>query len=112
MNRTSFVFLAVCLLQTQLDKSTSVCHTAGCVSAAADVLKFMDATIDPCDDFYDFACGKFLSDTMLTDDKVSTDTFSIARDKMQSQLLRLIDSPVEPNELEYSQIEFSLFLLD
>lgn len=89
----------------QSDKSTSVCHTAGCVSAAADVLKFIDASIDPCDDFYDFSCGKFLSDTTLTDDKVSVDTFSIARDQMQSQLLRLIDSPVEPTDLRWCDLD-------
>lgn len=68
--------------------------------AAADVLQFIDETIEPCDDFYDFACGKFLTDTMLTDEKVSVDTFSVARDKMQTQLHRLVDSPAEPNELE------------
>lgn len=78
-----------------------MCHTAGCVTAAADVLRFMDASIDPCNDFYDFACGKFLNDTTLTDERVSIDTFSIASDKMQSQLLRIIDSPVEPDDLEY-----------
>lgn len=77
-----------------------MCHTAGCVSAAADVLRFIDQSIDPCNDFYDFACGKFISDTTLTDEKVSIDSFSIASDKMQSQLLRLIDSPVEPDDLE------------
>lgn len=84
-----------------LDKATNVCHTAGCVSAAADMLRFIDEKIDPCDDFYDFACGKFLSETTLTDEKVSVDTFSIARDIMQSQLLRLIDSPIEPDDLQY-----------
>lgn len=78
-----------------------MCHTAGCVSAASDVLRFIDESIQPCDDFYDFSCGKFLSETTLTDEKVSVDTFSIARDKMQSQLLRLIDSPVEPEDIEF-----------
>lgn len=87
-------------MHLQLDKATSLCHTAGCVIAAADMLEFIDEKIDPCNDFYDFACGKFLSETTLTDEKVSMDTFSIARDKMQSQLLRLVDSPVEPNDLK------------
>lgn len=81
---------------------TNVCHTAGCVNAAAGVLQSIDTSIQPCDDFYDFACGKFLSDTTLTDEKVSIDTFSTARDKMQSQLLQLIDSPVKPTDIEYS----------
>lgn len=74
------------------------------------MLKFIDATIEPCDDFYDFACGKFLSGTTLTDEKVSVDTFSIARDKMQSQLLRLIDSPIEPDDLEYCDQTSSQFM--
>lgn len=93
----------------RLDRASSVCHTAGCVSAAADVLRFIDTSIDPCDDFYDFACGKFLSETTLTDEKVSVDTFSIARDKMQSQLLRLVDSPVEPQDIEYCDFDAFLF---
>ncbi|XP_031626236.1 neprilysin-2-like isoform X2 [Contarinia nasturtii] len=81
-------------------KSTSVCHDTGCVSAAADVLRYMDASVEPCVDFYDFACGKFLSETTLTDEKVTIDTFNQARDKMQSQLLRLIDAPIVPDDLQ------------
>lgn len=76
------------------------------MNAAAGVLQSVDTSIEPCDDFYDFACGKFISDTTLTDDKVSVDTFSVARDKMQSQLLQLIDSPIEPDDLEYDDFDF------
>lgn len=84
------------------DKTTSnVCHTVGCVQAAASVLQHIDASTDPCNDFYDFACGKFLSETTLTDEKVSVDTFSTQRDRMQKQLHRLIDSPVEDGDLVY-----------
>lgn len=88
----------------------NVCHTAGCVNAAASVLQSIDPMIEPCDDFYDFACGKFLSETALTDEKVSVDTFSTVRDKMQTQLLQLIDSPVAPNDLEYDDLKFIYFL--
>lgn len=100
-------FFFTCHIQnnnTQSDKTANVCHTPGCVYAAAGVLQYIDSTIEPCDDFYDFACGKFLSETTLTDEKVSVDTFSIARDKMQKQLHQLIDSPVENSDLEYNEI--------
>lgn len=85
----------------QSDKTPNVCHTAGCVHAAAGVLQYLDASVQPCDDFYDFACGKFLSETALTEEKVSVDTFSVARDRMQKQLHQLIDSPVEKSDLKY-----------
>lgn len=80
------------------DKATNVCVTAGCVHAAADVLDLMDPYAKPCDDFYNFACGKFLNQTVLSDEKVSIDTFSMSRDQMQSQLLALIDAPIQSNE--------------
>lgn len=88
----------VILFFVYLDKETSTCNTVGCVEAAANVLKFIDSSVDPCNDFYDFACGKFISDTTLSDEKVMIDTFSLARDAMQSELLKLIDSPVGTNE--------------
>lgn len=88
----------VCKFYFYLDKETSICNTPGCVEAAANVLTFMDPSVDPCNDFYDFACGKFIAETTLTDEKVSIDTFSLARDTMQSELLQLIGSPVGTNE--------------
>lgn len=81
-----------------LDRETSICNSQGCVTAAANVLKFMDASVDPCNDFYDFACGKFIAETTLSDEKVSMDTFSLANDAMQSELLHLIGSPITMNE--------------
>lgn len=43
-------------------KATSdddVCLTPGCVHAASKMLEQMDSAVEPCDDFYNFACGKF-----------------------------------------------------
>lgn len=43
-------------------KATSVddiCLTPGCVHAASKMLEQMDDSVEPCDDFYNFACGTF-----------------------------------------------------
>ena len=42
----------------------------GCVEAAAEVLAKVDLRVDPCEDFYQFACGNYISSSAIADDKV------------------------------------------
>lgn len=87
------------------EKMSRFCDTVGCLRASADVLQFIDSTTEPCDDFYDFACGKLSSDSIRSPDG---DEFfarwSDINDKINTQLHRLLDSPVEPNESKYERI--------
>lgn len=39
---------------------TNICMTKGCVKASALILDLLDENVDPCSNFYEFACGKFL----------------------------------------------------
>ena len=52
--------------------SVPVCLTESCVVTAADLLKQMDRKVDPCQDFYKFACGGFIADTVLPEHKTRT----------------------------------------
>lgn len=38
-----------------------ICMTKECVSAAHELIKNMDDQVDPCEDFYSFACSRFIS---------------------------------------------------
>ncbi|CAK1588785.1 unnamed protein product [Parnassius mnemosyne] len=75
-----------------------VCNTPGCVHTASKLLLNMDEQVDPCDDFYDFACGSFVKNTRIPDDKTSVNTFSIITDQLQEQIRTLLDEPVTPGE--------------
>ena len=48
---------------------SSVCLSEGCVVAAGDLLTQMDRNVDPCQDFYNFACGGYIANTVLPQDK-------------------------------------------
>lgn len=39
--------------------SNKICTTKECLLAAADLLTYMDHNVDPCKDFYSFACGRW-----------------------------------------------------
>lgn len=43
----------------QDESAGKVCNSKGCISAAHHILENMDPEVDPCDDFYQYACGGF-----------------------------------------------------
>ncbi|XP_068624947.1 neprilysin-2 [Battus philenor] len=83
---------------TKTLKSNEICNTPGCVHTASKLLKNMDLTIDPCDEFYDYACGSFVKSTRIPDDKTSVNTFSIITDQLQEQIRTLLDDPIKEGE--------------
>lgn len=65
---------------------------------AASVINNMDPTVDPCDDFYQFACGNFIKETIIDDDKTSQTTFSAISDSLLNKLRMIVTEPIQPNE--------------
>lgn len=92
------------------NKKEEVCLTPGCVHAASKMLEQMDQTVEPCDDFYEFACGQYVEDTIIPDDKVSVNAFSVISDKLQEQLRTIITSPIEDEEIEPFRMVKKLYL--
>ena len=45
-----------------------VCQTEACRQQTADLVEQMDRTVDPCQDFYQFACGGFINKTVVPKD--------------------------------------------
>lgn len=46
-------------------ESRQLCETKECILAASSILKAMDQTVDPCTDFYKYACGGWERDTPI-----------------------------------------------
>jgi len=76
--------------QTQNPKD--VCLTKGCVKAAAKLLDTMDDTMEPCNDFFKFACGGFLKKKVIPDEKTSLSQFNEINDELQEKLRSIVEA--------------------
>ncbi|XP_029033207.1 neprilysin-2 isoform X2 [Osmia bicornis bicornis] len=87
----------------------NVCYTPECIHTASRILKNMDPEVEPCDDFYDFACGGFLKSTNIPDDKTSVNTFTEISDELQNQLRTSIEEKSPPNEPKSFRLAKNLY---
>ena len=70
------------------------------VQAAARVLENMDQTAEPCQDFYQYACGGWMDNTILSASEGRTSTFDAADDHLEVVLLNELSAAVVPGEAE------------
>lgn len=88
---------------------TEVCSTSSCVDEAKDVKNMMNEKIDPCDDFYQFACGGFVHQHNIARDQVEVTHFSILRDRVATQLRTLFEERIQRNEAKPFQLVKTMY---
>lgn len=90
-----FAFVSFSLLFLTFSTATKVkrCSTLSCVYASAEIITKIKVTVDPCEDFYEFACGEFKEVQHTPDDKTTVDTISLMGDKLTEFLLTLLEQP-------------------
>ncbi|CAD5115683.1 DgyrCDS4635 [Dimorphilus gyrociliatus] len=72
------------------------CLTENCVRTATLLLDAMDPMVDPCKDFFQFACGSWNQKHVIPDDKSTFNTFEKQYDELQLKLRRLLQQPIWP----------------
>ena len=73
------------------------------------MLDKLDETADPCDDFYQFACGSFIEETVIPDDRTRTSMFSILGDKLDVQVRGLLEGEIKASDPKPFQMAKSVF---
>ncbi|KAF5287393.1 hypothetical protein FQA39_LY15931 [Lamprigera yunnana] len=90
-------------------RTEETCNTPGCTKAAAKIIANMNPDIDPCSDFYEFACGSFIRDTVIPDDQMEVSSFSAAGDILQKQLRKLYQEPIAKDDIRSFKLVKTFF---
>nr|XP_023011678.1 neprilysin-2-like [Leptinotarsa decemlineata] len=78
------IVLFICFLTSS---DTNVCKEPQCIRAAVHILDTVDPQADPCEDFYQFACGTFLKNAFING---QPNTLSILSEITKNQLKNIV----------------------
>ncbi|XP_016944437.4 endothelin-converting enzyme homolog [Drosophila suzukii] len=80
------LLIAIIVVSVGLKKSSSICRSKECIRTAASLIYAMDEQTDPCEDFYQFTCGRWANEHPRPDSVTSNDWFR----ERQAHIMRVV----------------------
>lgn len=75
-----------------LDSLHSLPHKDVRLAQARIMMRYMNTSVDPCDDFYSYSCGNWAKYNEIPKDKVASDTFESLRESLDEALKNLLQN--------------------
>ncbi|XP_053546209.1 endothelin-converting enzyme 1 isoform X2 [Bombina bombina] len=86
--------LLACLLTLGLHyrKQNQICLTESCISVTSTILRSLDRSVDPCQDFYGYACGGWIKANPVPDGHSRWGTFNELWEHNQAIMKHLLEN--------------------
>ncbi|EDW26543.1 GL13072 [Drosophila persimilis] len=110
MTMTIFTLLIVLFADSNSDKTKHILHVQPhkkdgpsgrevpclnkhCIFASSEILKSIDVTVDPCDDFYGYACNQWIKNNPIPEGKSTWGTFGKLEQMNQLIIRNVLEKP-------------------
>ncbi|CAG2104715.1 unnamed protein product [Medioppia subpectinata] len=96
------LLIAVIVVAVKKPDEPDVCDTPECLIAASNLQISLNLTADPCHDFYEYACGGWMANNVISPDRSRWSQFDVTRKTLLDKLRGLLEATYEGNK--YPQI--------
>jgi predicted metalloendopeptidase len=72
---------------------TDICKTDACIAAGQLLKSNLNLSADPCDDFYEFACGGYVATHTVPNDKTIIGQRFGIEDTLKQKVLQVLNGP-------------------
>ena len=73
----------------------NVCLSEQCVKVSARILNSLDPSVDPCENFYQYSCGRWINDNDIPREKPNWDIFKVLTTRRNKLLKRYFENNMD-----------------